>query len=202
MGCCTVGLSYQILFRQHFHKTRLISTFLSAPTFWAIYVIISNGQENVYLHPRKEFTRDWPGYPDRNSCLTDQGTPGRNSGVTDQGTPDRNSSTTDQHTLDRNSLVTDQGTPDKNSHVTKQGTWQEFPQDQLLSLYAIVKAYARMVVLCKLKILLLRTTVRHHSASSVMSNMPNSYPHDRIFNPHSHLTLPFKILKIYTILQG
>ena len=40
-----------------------------------------------------------------------------------------------------------------------------------------------MVVPCKLKILSLRLTALHHSASLVM---PNSYPNDRIFN--SHLT--------------
>ena len=36
-----------------------------------------------------------------------------------------------------------------------------------------------MVVRCELKLPSLRITVRHHSASLVM---PNSYPHDRIFN--------------------
>ena len=36
-----------------------------------------------------------------------------------------------------------------------------------------------MVVRCELKILSLGITVQHHSASLVM---PNSYPHDRIFN--------------------
>ena len=38
-----------------------------------------------------------------------------------------------------------------------------------------------MVVWCELKIPSLRITVRHHSASLAM---PNSYPRDRIFNPH------------------
>ena len=38
-----------------------------------------------------------------------------------------------------------------------------------------------LVVGCELKIPSLWITVRHHSASPVT---PNSYPHDRIFNPH------------------
>ena len=38
-----------------------------------------------------------------------------------------------------------------------------------------------MVVLCELKISSLRITVRHHSASLVISN---SYPRDGIFNSH------------------
>ena len=38
-----------------------------------------------------------------------------------------------------------------------------------------------MVVRCELKIPSLEITNRHHSASLVM---PNSYPRDRIFNPH------------------
>ena len=38
-----------------------------------------------------------------------------------------------------------------------------------------------MVVRCELKILSLRITVRHHSASLVM---PNSYPRDENSNPH------------------
>ena len=38
-----------------------------------------------------------------------------------------------------------------------------------------------MAVWCKLKILSLWITVRHHAASLVM---PNSYPRDGIFNPH------------------
>ena len=39
-----------------------------------------------------------------------------------------------------------------------------------------------MVVQCELKLLSLGITVRHHEACRVM---PNSYPHDRIFNPAS-----------------
>ena len=42
-----------------------------------------------------------------------------------------------------------------------------------------------MVVRCGLKITSHRIIVRHHSASLVM---PNSYPHDGIFNPH-HTTI-------------
>ena len=38
-----------------------------------------------------------------------------------------------------------------------------------------------MVVRCELKIPSLGITVRHHSARLMM---PNSYPRDRIFNPH------------------
>ena len=38
-----------------------------------------------------------------------------------------------------------------------------------------------MAVRCELKIPSLEITVRHHSASFVM---PNSYPRNRIFNPH------------------
>ena len=38
-----------------------------------------------------------------------------------------------------------------------------------------------MAVRCELKIPSLRIIVQHHSASLVM---PNSYPHDIIFNPH------------------
>ena len=47
-----------------------------------------------------------------------------------------------------------------------------------------------MVVQCELKILSLRITVWHHSASLVM---PNSYPHNGIFNPHLTSSQPLKI---------
>ena len=54
-----------------------------------------------------------------------------------------------------------------------------------------------MVVWCELKILSLRITVWHHSASLVMSN---SYSHDRIFNPHlTTIKDPYNLLLVLRV---